>query len=88
MTSHLSAIVYGVAGIAMAFMAQNLGGTVLQASLSFTGAAGGPLLGLFFLGACFPCANWLVLHTIAHSRLEYFQYVVDFRAQWSAVWLV
>ena len=63
-------MVYGVAGIAMAFMAQNLGGTVLQASLSFTGAAGGPLLGLFFLGACFPCANWLASHPmLSHNRI-------------------
>jgi len=52
-------VVFGAAGIGMGFMAQNLGGTVLQASLSFTGAAGGPLLGLFLLAAFFPCANWI-----------------------------
>ncbi|CAC5405082.1 VPS13A_C [Mytilus coruscus] len=46
-------------GIGMAFMAMNLGGTVLQASLSFTGAASGPLLGIFVLGAFFPWANWI-----------------------------
>ncbi|XP_056002759.1 sodium-coupled monocarboxylate transporter 1-like [Ostrea edulis] len=50
---------YGGAGIGMAFMAKNLGGTVLQASLSFTGAASGPLLGIFALGAFFPWANWI-----------------------------
>nr|XP_011419880.2 sodium-coupled monocarboxylate transporter 1 [Crassostrea gigas]XP_011419881.2 sodium-coupled monocarboxylate transporter 1 [Crassostrea gigas] len=50
---------YGGAGIGMAFMAMNLGGTVLQASLSFTGAASGPLLGIFALGAFFPWANWI-----------------------------
>ncbi|XP_053387058.1 sodium-coupled monocarboxylate transporter 1-like [Mercenaria mercenaria] len=48
---------YGAAGVGFAFMAQNLGGTVLQASLSFTGAASGPLLGIFLLGGVFPWAN-------------------------------
>ncbi|ELT90106.1 hypothetical protein CAPTEDRAFT_166259 [Capitella teleta] len=52
-------VIYGAAGIGMAFMCQSLGGTVLQMSLSFTGAATGPLLGLFFLGSCFPMANWI-----------------------------
>ncbi|KAL5020353.1 hypothetical protein ScPMuIL_003245 [Solemya velum] len=52
-------VVFGAAGIGMSFMAKNLGGTVLQASLSFTGAAVGPLLGVFVLGAIFPWANWI-----------------------------
>ncbi|XP_021356513.1 sodium-dependent multivitamin transporter-like isoform X3 [Mizuhopecten yessoensis] len=52
-------IFYGGCGIGMSFMAMNLGGTVLQASLSFTGAASGPLLGIFVLGAFFPWANWI-----------------------------
>ncbi|XP_064614238.1 sodium-coupled monocarboxylate transporter 2-like [Liolophura sinensis] len=49
---------FGVIGIAMSFMARSLGGTVLQASASFTGSASGPLLGLFILGGFFPWANW------------------------------
>ncbi|KAK7096188.1 sodium-coupled monocarboxylate transporter 1-like isoform X1 [Littorina saxatilis] len=53
----LLVLVFGGAGIGMAFMAQGLGGTVLQASLSFTGAASGPVLGLFLLGGLFPWAN-------------------------------
>ncbi|XP_050398733.1 sodium-coupled monocarboxylate transporter 1 isoform X1 [Patella vulgata] len=55
----LLVLLYGGAGIGMAFMAKNLGGTVLQASLSFTGAASGPLLGMFCLGAFFKWANWI-----------------------------
>jgi len=51
-------LIYGAVAIGMGFMAATLGGTVLQASLSFTGASGGPLLGLFLLGGLFPCANW------------------------------
>ncbi|XP_071093128.1 sodium-coupled monocarboxylate transporter 1-like isoform X1 [Haliotis cracherodii] len=52
-------LVFGAAGTAMAFMAKNLGGTVLQAALSFAGAATGPLMGMFALGAFFPWANWI-----------------------------
>ncbi|XP_048251305.1 sodium-coupled monocarboxylate transporter 1-like isoform X2 [Haliotis rufescens] len=59
LVTKLLVLVFGGAGIGTAFMAKNLGGTVLQASLSFTGAASGPLLGLFALGAFFPWANWI-----------------------------
>ncbi|KAL3885461.1 hypothetical protein ACJMK2_025517 [Sinanodonta woodiana] len=52
-------LVYGAAGVGFAFMAQTLGGTVLQASLSFTGAASGPVLGIFLLAGVFPWANWI-----------------------------
>ena len=58
----LSVLIYGILGIAMAFAAQEMGGTVLQASLAFTGSAMGPMLGLFLLGGIFPWANWIVSH--------------------------
>ncbi|XP_046581754.1 LOW QUALITY PROTEIN: sodium-coupled monocarboxylate transporter 1-like [Haliotis rubra] len=59
LVTKLLVLFFGGAGIGMSFMAMNLGGTVLQASLSFTGAASGPLLGMFALGAFFPWANWI-----------------------------
>ncbi|XP_059173612.1 sodium-coupled monocarboxylate transporter 1-like [Physella acuta] len=48
---------YGILTIGVSLMAANLEGTVVQASLSLTGAVEGPLLGLFVLGAFFPCSN-------------------------------
>ncbi|KAH3802713.1 sodium-coupled monocarboxylate transporter 2-like [Dreissena polymorpha] len=51
-------LVYGAAGVGFAFIAKTFGGTVLQASQSFTGAASGPILGMFLLGGLFPWANW------------------------------
>ncbi|XP_076089792.1 sodium-coupled monocarboxylate transporter 1-like [Mytilus galloprovincialis] len=54
----LLVLIYGVLGILATFLFRNLKGTVLQASLSFMGAAGGALNGLIMLGAFFPWANW------------------------------
>ncbi|KAJ2952380.1 hypothetical protein O0L34_g4663 [Tuta absoluta] len=45
----LMACVYGLVFLAVAFIAENLGG-VLQAALTIFGAVGGPLLGVFTLG--------------------------------------
>ncbi|CAG2233009.1 SLC5A8_12 [Mytilus edulis] len=53
----LLVLIYGVLGILATFLFRNLKGTVLQASLSFMGAAGGALNGLIMLGAFFPWAN-------------------------------
>lgn len=50
------ALIYGVVCIAMAFIAQNLGG-ILQASLTIFGAVGGPLLAVFTLGMFTTIAN-------------------------------
>ena len=37
-----------------------VGGNLVQLSLSFVGAAMGPLTGMFILGAAVPFANWQV----------------------------
>ncbi|CAH0557554.1 unnamed protein product [Brassicogethes aeneus] len=57
-SSHTKTIAlgYGLLCLAMAFLAQFLGG-VLQASLTIFGVIGGPLLGLFSLGMFTPTAN-------------------------------
>ncbi|CAH1796926.1 unnamed protein product [Owenia fusiformis] len=52
-------VIFGVLSIGMAYMAAGLGGTVVQASMSFSGSAGGALLGIFILGAVFPWSNWI-----------------------------
>lgn len=43
------ALIYGLVCLAVAFLAEQLGG-ILQASLTIFGAVGGPLLALFTLG--------------------------------------
>lgn len=50
-------MVYGAVAIVVSFMADKIGGHVLQVSLSFTGATSGPILGVFIMGAIFPFAN-------------------------------
>uniref|UniRef100_A0A1I8I2K6 Sodium-coupled monocarboxylate transporter 1 n=3 Tax=Macrostomum lignano TaxID=282301 RepID=A0A1I8I2K6_9PLAT len=50
-------LIFGILGTGFGFIAINLGGTVLQASLSFTGAVGAPSLGLFIMGAFIPIVN-------------------------------
>ncbi|CAG9560010.1 unnamed protein product [Danaus chrysippus] len=52
----LAACVYGLVFLALAFVAEHLGG-VLQAALTIFGAVGGPLLGLFTLGMFTTYAN-------------------------------
>ncbi|KAL5006471.1 hypothetical protein ScPMuIL_015277 [Solemya velum] len=53
------AVMFGVLGVAMAFVVERLGGTVLQISLTLNGAAGAPLVGIFILGVFFVSANWV-----------------------------
>ncbi|XP_013164739.1 PREDICTED: putative sodium-dependent multivitamin transporter [Papilio xuthus] len=54
----IAACVYGLIFLALAFLAQYLGG-VLQAALTIFGAVGGPLLGVFTLGMFTTFANEL-----------------------------
>lgn len=52
----LAACGYGLLFLALAFVAEHLGG-VLQAALTIFGAVGGPLLGIFTLGMFTTYAN-------------------------------
>ncbi|XP_041373436.1 sodium-coupled monocarboxylate transporter 1-like [Gigantopelta aegis] len=53
------ALCYGCVGVGLAFLVAQLGGTVLQASLTLNGAIGAPLVGIFILGAFFTSTNWI-----------------------------
>lgn len=55
-TGKLLAFAFGILCIAVAFLAQLLGG-VLQGSLTIFGVVGGPLLGMFTLGMLFESAT-------------------------------
>ncbi|XP_061170771.1 sodium-coupled monocarboxylate transporter 1-like isoform X2 [Saccostrea echinata] len=52
-------ILFGILGLGVSFAVRKLGGTVLQVSLSFMGAASGALNGFVVLGAFFPSCNWI-----------------------------
>ncbi|XP_076449523.1 LOW QUALITY PROTEIN: sodium-coupled monocarboxylate transporter 1-like [Babylonia areolata] len=53
----VSAVVFGLVTIGLAYLAGLAGQTVLQIGLSFIGMLAGPLLGLMVLGVLFPCVN-------------------------------
>ncbi|XP_067657886.1 sodium-coupled monocarboxylate transporter 1-like [Haliotis asinina] len=48
---------YGGVCIGLVFLAQNLPGTVFEVTMSLLGACGGPIVGVFFLGALVPWTN-------------------------------
>ncbi|XP_055894114.1 sodium-coupled monocarboxylate transporter 1-like isoform X1 [Biomphalaria glabrata] len=53
----LLVLVYGVLIVVVAYLARTMTGSVAQMTLSVFGACGGPILGVFLLGACFPSGN-------------------------------
>ena len=53
-------VVFGAVSTGLAFVVSLLGGTVVQAILTFASAAGGPTSALFLLGLAFPFVNWKV----------------------------
>ena len=46
-------VAFGVTCLGMAFLAKNIGGTMMQLAGSFVGVALGPMVGMFFLGGVF-----------------------------------
>ncbi|XP_062566846.1 sodium-coupled monocarboxylate transporter 1-like [Saccostrea cucullata] len=52
-------IFFGILGLAVSFAVKEIGGTVLQVSLSFMGAASGALNGFVVLGTFFTSCNWI-----------------------------
>ncbi|XP_053375931.1 sodium-coupled monocarboxylate transporter 1-like [Mercenaria mercenaria] len=53
----LLVLVYGIVTVVLAYLSQYLTGPVTQMCNTAFGAAGGPIVGIFFLGAVFPQAN-------------------------------
>ncbi|XP_045170898.2 sodium-coupled monocarboxylate transporter 1-like [Mercenaria mercenaria] len=53
----LLVLVYGILTVVLAYLSQYLTGPVTQMCNTAFGAAGGPVVGIFFLGAVFPQAN-------------------------------
>lgn len=66
----LAACAYGLLFLALAFIAEYLGG-VLQAALTIFGAVGGPLLGVFTLGLFTTYAN----EAVSSLMLDNFTFV-------------
>ncbi len=52
----ISALIYGVVGLGLAFLASKLG-TLLKMAFSVFGALGGPLIGAFLLGMLWKRTN-------------------------------
>ena len=56
----LTVAVLGVVCTGVSYLVLEVGGNLVQLSMSFVGAAFGPVTGVFFLGALVPFANWKV----------------------------
>lgn len=55
----LLCVVFAGSGMGMAYVFSHVGGTILQMSIAFNGAANAPIVGMFMLGLFFPWANWI-----------------------------
>ncbi|KAH9489387.1 Sodium-coupled monocarboxylate transporter 1 [Bulinus truncatus] len=53
----VSVFIYGVLAVGFSLIVERMEGTVLQVSIGLSGAASGPMVGMFILGAFFPWAN-------------------------------
>ncbi|XP_052769254.1 sodium-coupled monocarboxylate transporter 1-like isoform X2 [Mya arenaria] len=59
MIAKLVVLVYGALAVGLAYLARSMAGPVTQIAVTAMGAAGGPMVGILFLGATFPQANWI-----------------------------
>ncbi|KAL4239038.1 hypothetical protein ACF0H5_003742 [Mactra antiquata] len=59
LVAKLVVILYGFLAVCLAYLGRSFTGTVTQIALSAIGATGGPMVGMMFLGAIFPQANWI-----------------------------
>ena len=50
----------GVVSMCLGFVASEIGGTVIQMTVTFSSACGGPTMAMFLLGVFFPFVNWKV----------------------------
>ncbi|XP_052769940.1 sodium-coupled monocarboxylate transporter 2-like isoform X1 [Mya arenaria] len=59
MIAKLVVLVYGALAVGLAYLARSLTGPITQIGVTAMGATGGPMVGIIFLGATFPQANWI-----------------------------
>ncbi|XP_052275094.1 sodium-coupled monocarboxylate transporter 1-like [Dreissena polymorpha] len=55
----VASMLFGAMAVGLAYLAKSLSGPVTQIAITTFGAVGGPMAGIFFLGAVFPQANWI-----------------------------
>lgn len=65
---NFAAIGLGLVTIAIAYTGELFGATLLQVSLSIFSTAGGPILGMLFLGILCPFANSVVCTCVSEDE--------------------
>ena len=68
----LVAVFYGLLTIAVAFLAEVLGSSLMQLAFSLLGIVGGPMLSVFFMGLFIPWMNNLVIPNIDLTEKQIF----------------